>query len=380
MPRKKKIDYGEMSPGQRKMADKLVNEFNENAVLQGYEAGFAGIMHRCGAMPAVAAYDVDRCIDVMIEDCDMGLEEAWDAFSYNNLRVSCGEHGEAFVFFCFDDDGWKEEYDPPPTQFDEFDPAAALGHAQHYFCSSGMIAYDMGKCIEIIMQKDGLTSEEAESSLRKMMSSFEERDAPVFLELEEGYGPNHAQEACIKNLILDVEKLYKVKEKELINSLENAMNTNTPVSIDVLVYLAPARHSSSIADDYFDVLLLGEMIAPFCSNIDWEELHEKYRTTHIRFTLCPRDPVGLGTELGRYAQAVRSDRNELRASFNEDFENNIKHFNDLAECYVRNFEVSLIEDFEDEELEEVYADMRVKYKRWWDPSLENCRRTWIRRN
>jgi hypothetical protein len=189
MPGKKKIDYGEMSPGQRKMADKLVNEFNNNALFESYETAFAGIMHRCGAMPAVAAYDVDRCIEVMMKECDMELEEAWDAFSYNSLRGACGENAEAFVYFDHFD---HECFDEAP-HVDEFDEAAALGLAEHSGSIGGVPAYDMGKCIKIIMKKDGLTSKKAESSLRKMISSFEEKDAPVFIQLVKGHKPRRAQ-------------------------------------------------------------------------------------------------------------------------------------------------------------------------------------------
>jgi len=201
----------------------------------------------------------------------------------------------------------------------------------------------------------------------------------------------------MKSLSLNIDELYKIRQKELIDSLQNAMNTNTPVIVDVPTPCLVEPHQlTDIYLEYFDVLFLGEMIAPFCNTIDWEEMGE-YGISHIRFTLCPRDPVGLGTELGRYAQTLKvlldegpeegdwiceypeSDFESARETFGTALGagDHDVYFSDLAANYVRNLIVAVSEwvDYElaDEDLHhhKTYKELRGLYARWWDLCLES---------
>jgi hypothetical protein len=193
----------------------------------------------------------------------------------------------------------------------------------------------------------------------------------------------------MKTYCYNVEELYKLHQKKLIDELHQAMQNEVKVHVDLSTQALREPHSNlDIADDYYDALILGEIIAPFCASIEWDEIKGGYGTTHIRFTLTPRDTDGLGRKLAWYAQTMRcflepddttwipeypngEDFEELRGTFNENLDNNVKHFDDLAESYVRNLVAGLREMFMGQELQEQYAELRVAYKRWWDPKLEH---------
>jgi len=197
---------------------------------------------------------------------------------------------------------------------------------------------------------------------------------------------DHANPECggIKFVIAEI---YRIEEHGLFIKLQEAVASRTKVRVVLRTPMLEEPHSNlDISDDYYTALIFGEFIAPFCEEIDWEEVAGGHGVESILFTLVPSDAKGLARKLAWYSQAERrflnpEDRSwtpeysdvdtfeELRG-FNEDMEANVQRFNDLAESYVRNLQVGLSELYDGRELQAVYDDLRVAYRRWWDPSLE----------
>jgi hypothetical protein len=193
----------------------------------------------------------------------------------------------------------------------------------------------------------------------------------------------------MRDLVLPVATLYNIKEADLVAQLIVAMADGSTVQVILPTpCLEQARWNSDIASEYYEALIVGENIAPFCTHIEWDPVPGVCGTSHIRFTLSPHDPVGLGHKLAWYAQGRRllnypedtswkpehqsaGDIEELRGTFNQDLESNVTRFSDLAENYVRNLEVGISQEYEGEQLRALYDELRVAYKRWWDPSLED---------
>ena len=81
----------------------LLAEINPDALLaDGYEAAFIGIVHRPSGN-AVAAYDREACIDILMDRDDMTWEEAEDYFSYNTQEAYAGENTPVYIQFFEED-------------------------------------------------------------------------------------------------------------------------------------------------------------------------------------------------------------------------------------------------------------------------------------
>lgn len=188
-------------------------------------------------------------------------------------------------------------------------------------------------------------------------------------------------------LKLVIAEIYRIEEHELFSKLQEAVASRTKVRVVLRTPMLEEPHSNlDISDDYYTALIFGEFIAPFCEEIDWEEVDGGHGVESILFTLVPSDANGLARKLAWYSQAERRflkpedhswtpeysdvDAFEELRGFNEDMEANVQRFNDLAESYVRNLQVGLSELYDGRELQAVYDDLRLAYKRWWDPSLE----------
>jgi hypothetical protein len=169
--------------------------------------------------------------------------------------------------------------------------------------------------------------------------------------------------------------------------LQDAVESKTLVHVFLDTPVLREAHSNlDIAEDYYTALIFGEMIAPFCAEINCEEVPGRHGVEFIMFSLVPLDVRGLAHQLAWYSQAARRffepdednwtpefsdvDQFESLRGFNSDMNANVKRFDVLAESYVRNLEVGLTESYSGRELQEVYESLRVEYKRWWDPSLE----------
>jgi len=177
--------YDDMSAAQREMADRLIREFNRDAEFAtGYQGAFAGILHRCGSFPSVAVYDVDKCLEILIEVGDADHSTVMDVFCHTALRGMRyeGENGEAFIHFACNDAACYEEAE----EIDEFE-GVLLGLVEHNGTSAGMAGYDKKESIAVIMQRDVISSDEAEEVFRNLLSSFTSKNAPTFIELVDGY-------------------------------------------------------------------------------------------------------------------------------------------------------------------------------------------------
>jgi len=74
-------------------------ELNPDALLaDGLEKALVGytVNHH---HPHVAVYDLDKCVDVLVERDGMTVEEAEEFLSFNTLGAYVGENGPLFVRF-----------------------------------------------------------------------------------------------------------------------------------------------------------------------------------------------------------------------------------------------------------------------------------------
>jgi hypothetical protein len=75
-------------------------EANPDALLaDGLEAALVGytVNHH---HPHVAVYDIDKCIDVLVERDGMTAEEADEFLSFNTLGAYVGQNGPIYVRFA----------------------------------------------------------------------------------------------------------------------------------------------------------------------------------------------------------------------------------------------------------------------------------------
>jgi hypothetical protein len=71
-------------------------EANPDALLaDGFEEAYIGICYRFNL--AIAAYDYDKCIDVLMKRDGMSYEEAVEFFEFNTLGAWVGEGTPAFI-------------------------------------------------------------------------------------------------------------------------------------------------------------------------------------------------------------------------------------------------------------------------------------------
>ena len=72
-------------------------EINPEALLSdGFKDASIWYVERCKSY-TLACYDVDQCIDILINRDRMTHEEAWDYFSYNVLGVYMGPNTPMFL-------------------------------------------------------------------------------------------------------------------------------------------------------------------------------------------------------------------------------------------------------------------------------------------
>lgn len=168
---------------QKKMADRLLG-INQNAPLGYSVSAFVGILHRCGSLPPVALYDVGRCVEILVNEEGVDPEEAMDIFCYTSLRAMryAGDNAEAFIHFDCDDEACYEDLEI----LDEFEDGF-LGLVEHSGSHLGAVGYDKTKCLEIILQRDEISENDAEIQLQSIMTCNKNEHAPTFIELVSGY-------------------------------------------------------------------------------------------------------------------------------------------------------------------------------------------------
>lgn len=179
-----KTEFEGMSVSQREIADRLVKEYNPEAMFLSYPEAFAGILHRSGTLPSVALYDAEKCIELIMHEEKKDSMEAEDIFSYCVLRgiQYQGINSEAIIYFAADDMDLYEDV----VEIDQFDDAL-LGLVEQAGTSGLVAGYDKQKSISIVMELENLASGAAETFLEKLAPSSADNESPTFIEIVPGY-------------------------------------------------------------------------------------------------------------------------------------------------------------------------------------------------
>ena len=83
---------------EREAVTKWVEENVHDEVLlaDGFEEAFLGLAERSG-MALVAAYDRNKCIDILVQRDEMSYDEAREFFEFNTLGAWVGELTPVFL-------------------------------------------------------------------------------------------------------------------------------------------------------------------------------------------------------------------------------------------------------------------------------------------
>jgi hypothetical protein len=80
------------------MTPEQVAEYNEEALLiDGFEEALMGVAERINLTP-VAAYNVDKILEILIERDGMTSDEALEYFEYNIIGAWMGENTPIFIY------------------------------------------------------------------------------------------------------------------------------------------------------------------------------------------------------------------------------------------------------------------------------------------
>lgn len=80
------------------MTPEQVAEYNEEALLiDGFDEALMGVAERINLTP-VAAYNVDKILEILIERDGMTSDEALEYFEYNIIGAWMGENTPIFIY------------------------------------------------------------------------------------------------------------------------------------------------------------------------------------------------------------------------------------------------------------------------------------------
>jgi hypothetical protein len=71
--------------------------YGEDIKADGYEDAFLGICRSPGHQSAVAAYDYDKCIEILMDRDGMTYEDAVDFFGFNTMGAYVGPDTPHYV-------------------------------------------------------------------------------------------------------------------------------------------------------------------------------------------------------------------------------------------------------------------------------------------
>ncbi len=75
-----------------------VAEYNEEAfICDGFDEAIIGVAERINLGP-VAAYSVEKIIEILMERDEMTYEDAYEYFSYNVIGAWMGEYTPVFIY------------------------------------------------------------------------------------------------------------------------------------------------------------------------------------------------------------------------------------------------------------------------------------------
>jgi len=80
------------------MTPEEVAEYNEEALIcDGFDEAIIGVAERINLGP-VAAYDVNKILEILVERDEMTYEEALEYFQYNIIGSWMGEYTPVFIY------------------------------------------------------------------------------------------------------------------------------------------------------------------------------------------------------------------------------------------------------------------------------------------
>ena len=80
------------------MTPEEVAEYNEEALIcDGFDEAIIGVAERINLGP-VAAYSVEKILEILVERDDMTYEEAIEYFQYNIIGSWMGEYTPVFIY------------------------------------------------------------------------------------------------------------------------------------------------------------------------------------------------------------------------------------------------------------------------------------------
>jgi hypothetical protein len=80
------------------MTPEEVAEYNEEALIcDGFDEAIIGVAERINLGP-VAAYSVEKILEILVERDDMTYEEAMEYFQYNIIGSWMGEYTPVFIY------------------------------------------------------------------------------------------------------------------------------------------------------------------------------------------------------------------------------------------------------------------------------------------
>lgn len=80
------------------MTPEEVAEYNEEAlIVDGFDKAIIGVAERINLGP-VAAYDVEKILEILMERDEMDYEEALEYFQYNIIGSWMGDYTPVFIY------------------------------------------------------------------------------------------------------------------------------------------------------------------------------------------------------------------------------------------------------------------------------------------
>ena len=79
------------------LSEWVADNAEEILLADGFEEAFMGLASRFGFEQPVAAYDYEKCIDILVTRDGMDLEEAEEYFDFNVIGAWVGELTPIFI-------------------------------------------------------------------------------------------------------------------------------------------------------------------------------------------------------------------------------------------------------------------------------------------
>ena len=190
-------------------------------------------------------------------------------------------------------------------------------------------------------------------------------------------------------MTLTLEELAIVDGPRLFSSLEAYDTADTFVVRISTDMLCNQRPYADMAFDWLAVLMLGETLVKLGGNPIWTPVGSPQRILAVDFTFGKRiDRPAFDALLGyaasylsfytdgRYPQSSGQtpmfDYEQELLSFEDDIQNRVHHFNDIAEMYTSNFVAGLRQTYMGADYVSMLGRHQLRLKKWLDVSALRC--------